>query len=83
VIALLSFFLTLFASPNGDRLFFIQMAFCSHPPDAQNEPRNGRGRGAVTKTLAKPQCGWVPSANAEALLTFSGLFCQKSRLILP
>jgi len=26
VIALLSFFLTLFASPNGDRLFFIQMA---------------------------------------------------------
>jgi hypothetical protein len=26
VIALLSFFLTLFASPNGDRLFFILMA---------------------------------------------------------
>ena len=26
MIALLSFFLTLFASPNGDRLFFIQMA---------------------------------------------------------
>jgi len=26
MIALLSFFLTLFASPNGDRLFCIQMA---------------------------------------------------------
>jgi hypothetical protein len=45
--------------------------------DMQPEPVRGGH-----EDVAKPRSAWVPSANAEALLTFSSLL-QKSRLIMP